>query len=253
MWEEELQCSYNLQMNDWDEFTKGCIFARTYEPVRAEGQMSAESVFQPNPAFEQLYPRLTKLLKKARLTRLQTARGERHLLGWTDVTGRFIGWLVFPPGYEGSYKASSDLHSDHKLLLNYFGGVDETSYAPELEQAIPDFGCDSQWTLNLNFWLGERDCELGIDSWDVYFEMLQEFFENPIDPNDFITFAVEANGNSSAYNKRDGTLILFAHDHAFSYVSPYPGCPSGLYTFNNCAKFSDWIETVAGQWSELIS
>lgn len=40
-----------------------------------------------------------------------------------------------------------------------------------------------------------------------------EEFESYINPNDYITFAFEANGNMTLYHKNNSLIIMFAHDY----------------------------------------
>jgi hypothetical protein len=242
-------------LNDWEEFKKNSVFAAGYEPVRTTEQVPQRgNIFTTDSEFKKLFPKLTTLLNSARVTPLETAKGERHLFGWTDKSANHLAWLAYPAGYEGTYSASNDLCPDHKLMLRCFGGVDETSYADEVDKAFPESAHDLLWTLNLKFCLGERDCQPGINGWDDCYEAVQllEPFPNPINSSDYVTFAVEANGNRIAYHRTDCSVIMFATDHCFDYLTAYPGCPDYLlYRINGAPYFRDWVEMIAHQWTSL--
>ncbi|GGU13939.1 hypothetical protein GCM10010178_01530 [Lentzea flava] len=39
----------------------------------------------------------------------------------------------------------------------------------------------------------------------------------------YVTVAIEANGNLTAAHRETGRLVLFAPDHSFDGVTPFPG------------------------------
>jgi hypothetical protein len=73
--------------------------------------------------------------------------------------------------------------------------------------------------------------------------------EIPISMEQFYAIAVEANGNTTLCHRLSGEVVLFAADHGFDYVEPFPGCPDyTLYRLPGAACFRAWVDTVARQW-----
>ncbi len=232
-------------MTDWDHFCEHSIFHTLYLP--AEVTATETIICKSDANFSELYPTLAKVLERSRIAALKTAIGIRFLYSWDLQNGGTMHWLCFPPGFSGG-NAGKKFHPDHVLLLQYFGGIDEYSISKDPNTQPYDL-----WLRNLKFALGEDDCHIGLN-WNAYYDLIQEWeqFPNPIDERDYLTFAVEANGNRIAYKVSDGRLIMFAADHCFKYVTPFPGCPAQtLYTINGCPNFRDWVETVARQWEAI--
>ena len=75
----------------------------------------------------------------------------------------------------------------------------------------------------------------------------------PIDMEQFYAIAVEANNDTTLCHRLSGAVVLFATDHAFDYVEPFPGCPDyTLYRLPGALSFRDWVNTVARQWRAWI-
>ena len=71
----------------------------------------------------------------------------------------------------------------------------------------------------------------------------------PIIADDYYAAAVEANGNLTLAHRRDGQLLLFAPDHAYSGVTPLAGCPPySLLTIDDVPNLATWIEVCAAAW-----
>jgi hypothetical protein len=143
------------------------------------------------------------------------------------------GWLSPMP----SPDPPRSLHPDHRVLLRSFGGIVERSYEP------------SWWVLNHNDVLTEEVARQKGTSIVDSSAFEEAGVEIPIDREQFYTIAYEANGNVTLCHRQSGEVVLYAHDHAFRHVEPYPGCPDyTLYRLPEAPSFSDWVNTVARQW-----
>ncbi len=71
---------------------------------------------------------------------------------------------------------------------------------------------------------------------------------------DYVTVAIEGNGNLTAAHRETGHLVLFAPDHAFEGVTPLAGCPEhSVYTFDELPDLASWIKACAGAWEAAVS
>ena len=229
-----------MQSSDWQDFITDITWFVKKDDVVTLGQTERASpqFFDPDSKFSAAFPRLTSLLHKARVTEIIVNATTHHLYAWDEAEGRALGWLCCPPPAD----VPDFLHPDHKLLLRHFGGITERFNEPQ------------SWLLNLNSALAEYN--IGFGGWEENFrDHCMLYGLSPIvDMSQFLCFAFEANGNLNAYHLQTGEVIMYAHDHAFDFVIPMEGCPEyTLYRIKGCANFRSWIETVAGQWLDVIT
>lgn len=234
-----------MSTTDWDDFSHHAVWVvNKFSAVEVqETRSAAAGVFNPSPAFIKAYPVLTQLLSRARVTPIVAGQVAYLLYGWTGQDERSLGWLS--PTLDAPLM-KNQLHSDHRLLLRFFGGVEAQWNEP----------VDENWLLNLNWAPCEKDCEIGFGEGieDYYLDLCeQEEIEPSLDVNQYISFAVEANSNTTAYHRRTSEVVMFAHDHCFDYLTPLASCPDySFYTLNNCPDFRSWVENVAGQWLRVV-
>jgi len=188
--------------------------------------------------FHKLFRALSELLRAAEVTEL-TVKGEAHVLFTWDGSSNPRSWLCRAPVSE----PARTLHPAHATLLRSFGGIVERANEPE-----------DTWLLNQNEVLTEREA-----SYDASFikDYAWAFRETPgripIAVRDHYSIAREANGNDTLCHRRDGTILLFAPDHAFHHVRRLAGCPPyTLYTLNGARRFADWVNVIARQWSDAL-
>jgi hypothetical protein len=201
-----------------------------------------EKSFICSKEFEEKFPSLTKLLKKARITKIKYENQNYQLFGWTNQSSQSFGWLCLEPRTE--VEIDKTLHPDHILLLKNFGGITERWNEPE-----------DTWLINLNNALTFEDTQIGFIGFEDYFnEMCQEeAIEVKVKPEEFISFAFEANGNITMYHKQTGEVLMFAADHFFDFITPYENYPEyTLYKIDNCNTFRDWVEIISDQWLNHI-
>jgi hypothetical protein len=135
------------------------------------------------------------------------------------------------------------LVKEHELLLKEMGGIAESYHQPE-----------PSLTNNQDYLFLKSACMTGIGEWEEYYENLcEEEHKQPIHYNDFICFAMEANGNMTMYEKNSGKVLLFAHDHWFENVDTLENQPDyTFYSIQDVDTFVDYVEKMAEEWSEAI-
>jgi len=202
-----------------------------------ELEVIGERSFNCSKEFEETFPSLTKLLNKARITKILYRNQYYELFGWTNLDFQSFGWLCLEPKKEEDI--IKQLHPDHIILLKSFGGITERWNEPE-----------DTWLVNLNNALTYEDAQNGTKGYEELFNEIcaDEGIEIKLNTDDFISFAFEANGNVTMYHKQSGEVLMLAHDHNFDFITPFETYPEyTLHKFNNCRTFSDWIEKIAVQ------
>ncbi|MBS2031110.1 MAG: hypothetical protein JST54_24625 [Deltaproteobacteria bacterium] len=201
--------------------------------LRPAGSWSADEEFQA------MFPVLSDLLRRAELTEL-TLEGAAHILFTWDGDTNPQSWLCPSP----SSNPPSGLHPAHATLLRFFGGIVERANEPS-----------GTWLLNQNDVLTAREAAHDASFLKDYeWAFSKSAGGIPIVLTDFYSIAREANGNTTLCHRRDGTILLFATDHAFKHVTPLAGCPEySLYTLNGVERFAEWVNVIARQWSSALS
>jgi hypothetical protein len=251
----------NNKKSDWNEFC--AAWGNSWFELNqhlfdvAAPASPLDGAFKPTSEFEKRFPLLTKLFNQARATHIVTKPGkltthwgqvydghmppEFYLLRWEDKAEQSTFWVVPPPGVP---KDDADrLVADHQMLLRSFGGIRN-----QWQDWATDEGANLLMNANGAFCEPYINIPLG---WNQYYTLLEEEerFENNVFDDNYVVFAVDANGNRSAYHKDDGTVLLYATDHNFNHVTQLSGYPEyTLYTINGCPTFQSWVERVAEQW-----
>ncbi len=184
--------------------------------------------------FSVRFPALETVLRRAFVSDVRLGREEFQLFSWR-VGDVFSGWLSPLP----SKKRNLALHLGHTILLESFGGIAQYANAPH--------GC---WILNQNSVLTEKDAQNDASFLQYYKWAFEEAGTSiPIAVKDFYVIAREANGNATLCQRITGEVLLFAADHNFDFVVPYPGCPEyTLYHAVGAKVFNDWVNALATQW-----
>ncbi len=231
-----------MARSDWDIFCDHVSWFLKPNELTITSVVEAPAVefFDPSKGFESRFPTLTRLLSLGRVSVVEVDERRFHLHTWPKLDGRRCGWLCEQPGLTSDVS----LHADHRILLESFGGVRE-----------PFNGPSGTWTLNLNWWACASELRLLTPrESDIYRQYLKDTLESPEcsflgELEQYVRFALEANGNFLAYHAKTGEVVMFASDHNCSHVIPVAGCPEhSFYRVQNASTFRDWIELVAAQW-----
>jgi hypothetical protein len=216
-------------MNDWERFLDEVSWFVEPGQTVAIGD-AAPWRREPIAAL----PELSDLLRSATLTPVSVADEQYELLAWGPPDQR-RGWLCRPPRDAGG----EDVAEIHRRYWQACGGIVET------------FGAPTSWWSNQDEVLTAEAERVSVADtltgyawiWD------DENLKIPIDADDYYAAAVEANGNLTLAHRRDGSLLLFAPDHAFEGVTPLAGCPpDSLLTIDDVPDLRTWIEACAAVW-----
>lgn len=214
-------------MRDWEQFVQHTPWFLDPGATVVVG----DEVPWPRDGLGSL-PRLSNLLAQARLTPVSVSGTPYELVAWGPEDER-RGWLCAPP------PPQETVPETHRLFWSVCGGIVESFRAP------------GSWWLNQNEVLTAEAARTRVSDALSDYEWLwtDAGLELPIAPDDYYVVAIEANGNLTLAHRRGGELLLFAPDHAFARVTPYPGCPPySLMTIDGLPDLSSWIEECAEAW-----
>ncbi|WP_147243660.1 hypothetical protein [Pedobacter miscanthi] len=195
-----------------------------------------EEALRLSEEFMLVFPVLAALVQKARATYLEIDGVDYLLLGWDNNNGSVRGWLN---RLEDPESHPYELLAEHELLLRNVGGIKENFNL--FSESLSD---NQEWMF-----LGS-ECSLGLGDYEDYYEMMcEDAGFDQIDSSDYLVFAEEANGARTMYDRRDGKVYLFSHDHSFDHVEVLNGQPEySFQTFKGISGFVDYIEELALQW-----
>ena len=196
-------------MSDWNAFTESV-------PWFTDAQQMVE-IHHSRPdlalskGFQERFPVLSSLLRRARVTGVTIDSAKYDLLAWDSDDGFPMGWLCPANGD----RVPDNFFKDHRLLLSAFGGIVERINEPE-----------DTWLLNHNDALTLREATHDA----AFIADYQWAFDDagisvPIAFSDYYAIAREANGITTLCHRESGDVILFAADHAYDHITPLKGCP----------------------------
>jgi hypothetical protein len=181
-------------------------------------------------------PELSALLRAATVTPVSIADKSYELLAWGPPDSR-RGWLTVPPGGE----RPDQVHRIHTAFWTMCGGIVEWFREP------------------VSWWNNQNEVLTASAARTPLAKVLADYawlWENngpaiPIQSDEYCVVAVEANGNLTIASRETGQLLLFAPDHAFTDVTPLPGCPPySLLTIDDIPDLGTWIEVCAEAWAD---
>jgi hypothetical protein len=223
--------------HDFESFKNNnrSLFFKIKEYKYSEGQLDLDS------EFKTVFKCLSNLLQQARVLDIRLDSNMYKLLSWTDKEAlEPYGILV---KFE-DINANFNLIYGHKLLLKNMGGIYET-YNQRDEFYI---------AINQNFIFLQSEYRQGLyDDRMIYEDLCRSQGAKPVDTENWIMFALEANGNRTFYDPVTEKVFLWAPDHNFNFITPLLGQPEyTLYTINGINTFTDYVETLAQQWLEWV-
>jgi hypothetical protein len=182
-------------------------------------------------------PVLSRLLSTATVTPVRLDGIDHELLAWGPPSDR-RGWLCQPPTHGDDANVPEAL----RAVWTATGGI------------VEHFGAvsDDWWWLNCNDVLTREAAGHSVEQMLGAYEWMwaDEGLEIPIETDDYVPVAIEANGNLTLAHRQTGQVVWFAPDHAASDVTVLPGCPEySLYTFDGVTDLTSWIEAGAAQWA----
>jgi hypothetical protein len=219
---------------DWKAFVGGAPWFLEPGQVAEVGDTRGPDPWRPATSeFDRHFPRLHRLLMRARVTPVDVAGDSYELFTWLEGA-ESRAWLARPPTAE----PPRGLYPAHRTMLRSFGGIVERNEPLH------------SWLLNQNEVLTEREAAHDasfIRDYAWAFESVGGII--PIELSAFYSIAREANGNDTLCDRTSGRVLLFAPDHSFTHVTPLAGCPEyTLYELDGARDFVSWVEVVAQQW-----
>lgn len=216
-------------MSDWEQFLHEVSW------FLGPGERAAAGTSRPwTRGSTDALPQLSALLGSATVTPVTADGTDYELLAWGPLHRR-RGWLCHPPSEEDG----DAIHQTHTDFWSVCGGI------------IERFGEPNTWWTNQNDVLTAAATRVSVADILADYAWLWDdhAFEIPVNPDEYYTVAVEANGNLTLTHRDNGRLLLFAPDHAFTGVTPLPGWPPySLLTIDDVPDLSTWIEVCASAW-----
>ena len=233
--------------------------------------------------FVRRFPKLTRLMRLARVTDFRTSRKKvvrsqrrdglfpseevtYRLFAWTIPDGHVVAWPVSP--YESiAVPDRTTISEDHRLILQNLGGINYIGAIAgdsELDEENLNFAANQDFVFGLDapvldtkLWIKGYDHDFKSGGPDVTIAPYVDFHAP-----EWVCFAKEANGNSLLYDSKTDKVLLFSGDDCFDYVKPSDDyrwqCHSGSYKrdyllrIEGVVTLRDWAEKLAEQWLAAV-
>lgn len=194
--------------------------------------------------FQTTFPSLYTLLAKARVIEFAINQNQvfRQYI-WQHKDGTSSGWLC---QMEHCVPQGRNLIDEYILLATNMGGLIRNWRKNKAVETLIDA---NEFTFLM------KDSYPGIGSWDENYKLrCQEDGVNPLDLTNFVSFALEANGNVTFYDIDTRKVYLYAHDgYSPLNITLVKGQPEyTIHTIDGIGSFTDYVEQLAKQWSEVI-
>lgn len=199
-----------------------------------------------SPDFIALFPKMTQLLDKAYKVEF-TLNGNQRFRQyiWTNAKGGTCGWLC---KLEHCVPQGRNIIPEHIMLSKNLGGVIKYWLGDRTEDANSFIDANS-FTFSLT------DTTVGVGGWeDSYVDECKEQGLEPLDVSEFVTFALESNGNTTFYNYKTKEVFVYLHDDYSPFeITPHKGHPScTIYQYDRAKSFVGYVEALADQWLQVI-
>jgi hypothetical protein len=224
---------------DFEEFKRNISwFVKSQDKIEF---LNTDFGFEPSEEFQNTFPKLSSLVREARILNLKINDQLYRLLSWTNKDNASCGWLNI---IETNIEPAIELIDEHKMLLNEIGGIQESYNQPE-----------PSLSNNQNFLFIASLCLKGIGGWDSYYDdMCKEYGKPKISYEGFVCFVQEANGDVTVYDPITKAVLLFSHDHCFDNVEFMENQPKyTFHTINGINNFVDYVEKLAEEWINEIT
>ena len=197
--------------------------------------------------FVSLYPTMSQLLQQATIID-SILNGNQRFRQYIWLKGEScFGWLC---QLEHCTPQGRNIIPEHILLAHQLGGIIQY-WSNDKHETSTDTLIDANkftFPLTLSF-KGMGGVE------DHYLKTCENNNTTPLDSNDFVTFALEANGNTTFYQKDTKEVFYYSFDgYSPIGVNLVEGQPE--YTIHKLAEvntFIDYVETLAKQWLTIIN
>lgn len=210
----------------------------------------SETRIQLSEEFQKCFPRLSKLISKARVSDVLINNQPYKLYSWT-VGGERYSWLCI---MEEVSAIKLEFIEEHQLILKEIGGITLFNTREDFNHLLDD--------QKLLFTASE--CSKGIDGWENFYKMLcddnQIPEENRIKHENFVVFSKAYNGDVTCYVPSSKEVIQFKHDGVYTrtddvysneLIANQP--EDTFYSIKGVKYFTDFVEVYAEGWLEFIN
>lgn len=203
--------------------------------------------FSPSEEFAKTFPQMAALLKQALTVDFKINHGLRfRQYIWTRADGSTAGWVC---RVDHCVPQGRNIIDEHQLLANELGGVIEwwVDKAYEVKKEI--------LIKNNNFTFCLSDSAVGFGGWEEsYKAQCEKEGVEAFDPHNYVTFAVDKNGNTTFYNKDTKEVYTYLQDGYTPFDSTIvSGQPEySIHQFDNARTFVQYAELLADQWTDII-
>ncbi|MBK5719385.1 hypothetical protein JGH11_00735 [Dysgonomonas sp. Marseille-P4677] len=196
--------------------------------------------------FITLFPKMARLLDKAYKVEF-TLNGNQRFRQyiWTREEGSTAGWLC---KLEHCVPQGRNIIPEHILLSQTVGGIIDYWLTDSTKEAN-SFIDANEFTFSL------VDSTIGIGGWeDNYINECKEQGLEPLNTSEFLTFALEANGNTTFYSHKTKEVFVYLHDDYSPFeITPHKGHPlCTIYQYDKAKSFVEYVEILAEQWLQVI-
>lgn len=203
--------------------------------------------FSPSPEFIELFPEMNRLLQSSVVIDFTIDNNQKfRQYIWIKSDKSTVGWLC---RLEHCIPQGRNIIDEHALLSCQVGGIIDYWVNKSYEIDTDTFIDNNNFTFSL------VNSGTGIGGWEkLYLSACENEELVPLDTSDFVTFALEANGNTTFYNKNTKEVFYYAHDGYFPIdIFSINGQPEyTIHKFDGIETFTDYVETLAVQWQKII-
>ncbi len=203
--------------------------------------------FSASEAFAETFPQMSFLLKQALTVDFKINHGLRfRQYIWTRADGSTAGWVC---RVDHCVPQGRNIIDEHQLLANELGGVInwwvDKAYEVKKDTLIK----------NNNFTFCLSDSVIGFGGWEeAYKAQCEKEGVEAFDPANFVTFAVDENGNTTFYNKDTKQVYTYLQDGYTPFDSTIvSGQPEySIHQLDKAKSFVEYAELLANQWLDII-
>lgn len=205
------------------------------------------SRFQADEIFAKTFPLMTSLLEKAIILEFNINNNlSFRQYVWTLSDGSTAGWFCRA---DHCVPVGRNIIPEHSLLAQKVGGIIE--YWVDNKHSIND----KTLIENKKFMFCLADTVKGIGGWEEnYKEYCEKEGITPLDSDNYVTFALGSNGNSTFYNYKTKEVFVFLHDgyspFDFTLVEGQPEYT--IHRIDEANTFDQYVELLASQWLDII-
>ncbi|SHG18983.1 hypothetical protein [Dysgonomonas macrotermitis] len=203
--------------------------------------------FSPSEDFAKTFPKMASLLQQTLTVDFKINHGLRfRQYIWTRADGSTVGWVC---RVDHCVPQGRNIIDEHQLLANELGGIIQTWVDKPYEVKADTLIKNNNFTFCLS------DSAIGFGGWEEkYIEQCKKEGVKPLNSEDFVTFALESNGNATFYHKETKDVYIYLHDGYAPFDNTIvEGQPEySIHQLDKAKGFVEYVELLASQWLDII-